>query len=42
MPGAYPFSEGMVADVRELPFDASAFDVTLDKGEWSNHTYAYV
>ena len=33
MPEAYPFSEGVVADVRELPFDAGTFDVALDKGE---------
>lgn len=25
-------SEGMVADVRKLPFDADAFHVALDKG----------
>jgi len=30
---AYSFSEGVVADVRELPFDAGTFDVALDKGE---------
>ena len=28
----YPSSEGVVADVRELPFDAGTFDVALDKG----------
>jgi len=31
--GAQSFSEGVVADVRELPFDAGTFDVALDKGE---------
>lgn len=26
------YSEGVVADVRELPFDDGTFDVALDKG----------
>lgn len=30
---AYSFPEGVVADVRELPFDAGTFDVVFDKGE---------
>ena len=30
---AYSSPEGVVADVRELPFDAGTFDVALDKGE---------
>ena len=29
----------MVADVRELPFDAGTFDVVFDKGEYPNHAY---
>ena len=29
---AYSFPEGVVADVRELPFDASTFDIAFDKG----------
>ena len=41
-PEAYSFSGGVVADVRELPFDAGAFDVALDKGECPSHDYAYV
>ena len=31
--GAYSSFEGVVADVRELPFNAGTFDVALDKGE---------
>jgi len=30
---AHSFPEGVVADVRELPFDAGTFDVAFDKGE---------
>jgi len=30
---AHSFPEGVVADVRELPFDGGTFDVALDKGE---------
>ena len=29
---AHLFPEGVVADVRELPFDAGTFDVAFDKG----------
>lgn len=33
MSESYSPFEGVVADVRELPFDAGIFDVALDKGE---------
>lgn len=33
-PKIYLSSEGVVADVRELPFDVGTFDIALDKG-WS-------
>lgn len=29
----YSSSEGVIADVRELPFDAGTFDVAFDKGQ---------
>ena len=32
MPDVYSFFEGVVADVRELPFGAGTFDVAVDKG----------
>jgi len=39
---AYSSSEGVVADVRELPFDAETFDVALDKGELYHMPVAWI